>query len=172
MNEPNTFGLLGALQRAEIGILTFMKWAIIFAMVNMIVAVTLQIGSRYLLPTSLSWTEEVARLSFICVVFLGAAVLARREEHLTVNIMTDLLPDRLRHLTAAFATLIGLICARYMVEGSWITLMREWDQRTPALQIPMGLIFGVIFASSLLMLVWLFVVLMLRLRLVFVGETA
>ena len=135
----------------------------------MVVVVFLQVLSRYLLNTPLIWSEEVARLLFICLIFIGTAVLARHRDHLTVTAFVDLLSDRGRHLADTAASTVGLICAAYLVRGAWATFLREWDQRTPALQFPMGVVFGVILVSCLLLTLWLAVTLAVSLRAVATG---
>lgn len=170
MSALGSHGILGALTRAEKVILSCMKWSIIFGMSGMVVVVFLQIISRYVFSFSLAWSEEVARLLFICIVFIGAAVLARREKHLTVTVLSDLLPVRLRHATRALASFVGMICGTFLVRGGWSTLLREWDQRTPGLQFPMGVIYAIILVSVVLMTLWLLVVMIKNGRLAIAGE--
>ncbi len=164
MTSTRGNGALGALRRAETVLLGALGWLLIALLAGMIAVVFLQVLSRYLFDASLIWSEEVARLFFIALIFVGAAVLARRREHLTVTVFTDLLPDRLRHAADAAASLVGLVCATYLVRGAWDTFLREWDQRTPALQFPMGVIFGLILVSCALLLVWLAVALVASAR--------
>lgn len=134
-------------------------WVLVVLLAGMVVVVSMQVASRYLLNVSLIWSEEVARLFFISLVFVGTAVLARQRQHLTVTIFVDMLPDRARHIADAAATGVGLICAYFLVRGAWSTLLREWDQRTPALQFPMGVVFSLILISCLLLFLWLAVTL-------------
>ncbi|WP_217560391.1 TRAP transporter small permease [Wenxinia marina] len=145
----------GPFARAEAMLLSAMRWAIVAAMTGMILVVALQVASRFVVDRPFSWTEEVARFLFICLVFLGTAVLARREEHLTVTVLVDLLPPRLRHAAAAVAAALAFWCTTFLVRGGWATLLREWDQRTPALRLPMGVIFAIVLLSCALMLAWL-----------------
>lgn len=170
MSSPNKNGFFGTLMRVEEAIISCMKWCIILGMAGMVLVVFLQITSRYLFSFSLGWSEEVARLLFICIVFLGAAILARREQHLTVTIFTEMFQGRLRHFAAAFASFVALVCSYYLVRGGYATLIREWDQRTPGLQFPMGVIFAVIFISVTLMAIWLFVVMIKHGRQIFIGD--
>ena len=119
---------------------------------------------------SLSWSEEAARLIFICLIFLGAAVLVRLREHLTVTVFTDLVPPRARRVATAIAAAVGLWCSYYLVLGAWATLRREWDQLTPALQAPMGVIYAIILLSTVLMALWLVVTLVDSVARVLAGD--
>lgn len=145
----------GPLARAEAALAAALGWALVALMAGMIVVVSMQIASRYVLSLPLVWSEEVARLLFISMVFLGAALLARRREHLAVTAFVDLLPDRGRHLADALVSAVALVGASYLVRGAWTTLGREWDQRTPGLQFPMGVVFALVLASCALLAGWI-----------------
>ncbi|MEM5500403.1 TRAP transporter small permease [Ahrensia kielensis] len=170
MVSLNKNKFFGALVRVEEAIISCMKWSIILGMAGMVLVVFLQITSRYIFSFSLGWSEEVARLLFICIVFLGAAILARREQHLTVTIFTEMLQGRLQHVAAVLASLVGLICSYYLMRGGYATLIREWDQRTPSLQFPMGVVFAIILISVTLMTIWLFVVMIKHTRQAIIGD--
>lgn len=149
-------GLLpGPLARAEVRLAAALGWALVAMLAGMIVVVSMQIASRYVLAVPLIWSEEVARLLFISMVFVGAALLARGREHLAVTALVDLMPDRLRHVADAAVSVVALVCASYLVRGAWATLLREWDQRTPGLQFPMGVVFSIVLASCVLLALWL-----------------
>ena len=164
LSRPPRNGPPGAIARAEGWLFSALGWTLVALLSGMVVVVFLQVLSRYLLDTSLIWSEEVARLLFICLIFIGTAVLARNRNHLTVTAFVDLLPDRGRHLADAAVSTVGLICAVYLVRGAWATFLGEWDQRTPALQFPMGVVFGVILVSCVLLTLWLAVTLSASLR--------
>ena len=164
MSQGRRNGLLGAAARAEEWLFIALGWTLVALLAGMVVVVSLQVLSRYMLGTPLIWSEEVARLLFICLIFIGTAVLARRGGHLTVTAFVDLLPSRGRHLAQAATSTVGLICAAYLVRGAWATFLREWDQRTPALQAPMGVVFAVILMSCVLLVFWLAMTLVGHLR--------
>lgn len=155
MSRPSADGVLGTLRRVEGFLLAVLGWALIALLSGMVLVVFLQVLTRYLLDIALIWSEEIARLLFISLIFIGAAVLARRREHLTVTVFVDLLPERFRHLADAIASGVGLVVSWYLVVGAWDTFLREWDQLTPALQFPMGVVFGLILVSVALLFVGL-----------------
>lgn len=146
---------LGPFTRAEVLLATALGWILVAMLVGMTLAVSLQVVSRYLLDISLVWSEEVARLFFISMVFIGAALLARQREHLAVTAFSDMLPPRGRHLIDALVEGVAFVCSSYLLRGAWTTLLQEWDQRTPGLQFPMGIVFTIVLVSCLLLAVWL-----------------
>ena len=66
--------------------------------------VFLQFFTRYVLNDSLAWTEEIARYALIWVVFIGAAMVTRRNSHIAVELLSNLLPP-----TGARAVLLAFI---------------------------------------------------------------
>ena len=140
---------------AESVVFAILRLLLIVIVAVMVVAVLAQVFSRYALDFSLTWSEELARICMICLVFLGAAVLSRSNEHLSVNTLVELLPPRLYHVCTGFAQVVGIYCTWSLAEGAWAALVREWEQLTPALQIPFGFIYSVIFLAVLLMIFWL-----------------
>lgn len=55
-------------------------------------AFVLQIVSRFIFNSPLSWTMEISVLMYIWIVFLGCAFLLRDHQHVTFNIILDALP--------------------------------------------------------------------------------
>ena len=56
--------------------------------------VFLQFFTRYVLNDSLAWTEEIARYGLMWVVFIGAAMVTRRNTHIAVELALE--PDAAR----------------------------------------------------------------------------
>lgn len=52
--------------------------------------------SRYVTKEPATWVEEVSSIAFTWVVFVGAAEVHRRGRHVSVDLLTALLPERLR----------------------------------------------------------------------------
>ena len=51
----------------------------------MVVIVALQVASRYLFPSPISWTEEASRYCLIWLTFLGASMVIRTKGHFAVE---------------------------------------------------------------------------------------
>lgn len=155
MAENSSQNVLDRLSLFERVIFAVLRFLLIAILATMVIAVLAQVFSRYVLDFSLTWSEELARICMISLVFLGAAVLSRNNEHLSVTTVIELFPKRLYHLCVAIAQAVGIYCSWYLAQGAWAALGREWSQLTPALQIPFGLIYSTIFFAVLLMILWL-----------------
>ena len=80
--------------------------------VAILVVLAAQVVFRFVLNQSLIWSEEVAAWCMVWVVYLGAAALMRRSEHVSIPFFVSLLPERLRRvgmLCGSFATCLGVL---------------------------------------------------------------
>jgi TRAP-type C4-dicarboxylate transport system permease small subunit len=104
---------------------------VLFAII--LVAMFAQVVFRYVLGSSLSWSEEVSRYMFVWLSYLGAYVAILRNAHIGVDYVTSRLsPQAVRALNVAVAltiigTLIfvayhGVFLTRDNVEAGWWTV--------------------------------------------------
>src|SRR5512146_2969022 len=74
----------------EDGLAFVLFWSLAFI-------VFLQFFTRYVLNDSLAWTEEIARYALMWVVFIGGAMVTRRNSHIPVELLSNVMkPGRLR----------------------------------------------------------------------------
>lgn len=67
---------------------------ILGVLIGAIVAVTLAaVWWRYVVNDPISWTEQVSRIMFVWVTFLGAAVLYREKTHITIDMFLEMIPQ-------------------------------------------------------------------------------
>ena len=68
-----------------------------------------QFFTRYVLNDSLAWTEEIARYGLMWVVFIGGAMVTRRNTHIAVELLANVMkPGRLRSVLLACVDFIKL----------------------------------------------------------------
>src|SRR5947208_12522290 len=71
--------------------------------------VFLQFFTRYVLNDSLSWTEEIARYGLMWIVFIGGAMVTRRNSHIAVELLSNVMkPGRARACLLALVDFIKL----------------------------------------------------------------
>jgi TRAP-type C4-dicarboxylate transport system permease small subunit len=127
--------------------------AVVVAMFTAIVVVVFsQVVSRFVFNAPFSWSEELARYLQVWLIMLGSAACLRKGLHLAVDYAVHSLPDapkRTLHLISLAAIMFFL----GVVFVSGISLIAATlSQRTPALQIPIWVIYLAIPVGSLLML--------------------
>ena len=74
---------------------------------------------RYLTSYSFAATQELLLDGFLLLTVFGAAIAARRGEHLAVTLLTDLLPARARRLAVAFSAALSILL---LALSAWFTL--------------------------------------------------
>lgn len=123
-------GLIAA-NRAVLAILLALMAVLVFGNVVL----------RYFFGHSLSWVEEVTRYMMIWLAYLGAGLAFRAGTHVAVEVMQDLLPERLRH---SVRWLILLLAVLFLVAVAWLGTryaLFAWRQRTPVLGVPLGAVY-------------------------------
>jgi tripartite ATP-independent transporter DctM subunit len=103
------------------------------ALVGELLIVISNVVGRVLFDTPLLWADELSGLALSVIAFLGGAIAYRREQHVLVRTLVDLLP--LRPRAASYALVDWLVLAIALVTGyqSLALLSFRWDQVTPIL---------------------------------------
>lgn len=96
----------------------FLLFAVTALLAVLTVVVTYQVFGRYVpfIPRAL-WTEEVSRLCLAWLVFLGAAVAVRRNEHFVLDVIPQRFEERRRTLVQGVILLFLALAALVMITG-------------------------------------------------------
>lgn len=81
---------------------------------------------RYAFNAPFQWTEEFSGLLMIWIVFIGAIGCEIRGEHLTIDVVTSLLGDRMRQ---ALALAVGIVSLGLLAAMAWL----GWELSVSAL---------------------------------------
>jgi C4-dicarboxylate transporter, DctQ subunit len=118
------------------------EWIAAVLIIIMVLMVTAQVISRYMLHVSLSHTEELVRYLFVWATFIGAAGAVFRGRHLSISSGLPGLPAPVRR-TIQGAKVVGalLFAGILLIFGGRIVLL-QWQtgQETAALGIPMWVV--------------------------------
>lgn len=128
---------------------------LVIIMSVMVVNVLWQVASRFILGAPSSFTDELARYLMIWIGILGAAYVSGRNMHVAI----DVLPRRFssptqQRLMFVVRLLIILFCLVAMVIGGsrLVYITYVLGQNSPALQVPLALVYIVIPVSGLLII--------------------
>lgn len=84
------------------------KWlALIFGFIMVILAV-IQVIWRYVFYSPLVWSEEICRVAFIWVVFIGMSMVVKRRAHISVDYFVSRISGKTRILIDFFGMLVLL----------------------------------------------------------------
>jgi len=105
--------------------------------------VFLQFFTRYVLNDSLAWTEEIARYGLMWVVFIGGAMVTRRNSHIAVELLANILkPGIARSVLLASLDAIKLCFFGLLAYFSVTIIERMHMQRMTVFDLPMSLVYG------------------------------
>lgn len=113
----------------------------------------LQVLSRFAFNFSIAWTEEVCRYLFVWMVFLGAGVGVLQRKHIAVDIVPNLLPKGARRYYDVFLDLLIIVFCYLLIRYGAVFASKAMQQRSPAMQIPLGYVYYGIIAGGVVMIV-------------------
>ncbi|TVR16606.1 MAG: TRAP transporter small permease [Balneolaceae bacterium] len=134
-----------------------LAWILIILMGFLVIDVTWQVLTRFLLGSASSFTEEVARFLLIWIGLLGAAYAYRKDLHLAFDYFSmkvrgprrKLLGIFIHTLVALFSLLVLVIGGGYLVNLTW-----ELNQVSAALQIRLAYVYSVLPLSGILIMLY------------------
>jgi len=109
----------------------------------MIFFVFLNVVLRFLFDTGLAWSEEVARLAFIYLVYLGTIGAYRDNRHLGVETLIERVPAVAAKVLYAVVQLIVIWVMFLLALGSWDLAAQTMNDRWVATQFPRWLVSGI-----------------------------
>lgn len=110
-----------------------------------------QFFTRYVLNDSASWTEEIARYLLICLVFIGAAIGVRKNNHIQVDFFYRVLPSGLMRVMSTLVDAVRIAFLAYCVWLTWLLMSKIGSSRMAIVDLPMGLLYSVVLAGFALM---------------------
>jgi TRAP-type C4-dicarboxylate transport system permease small subunit len=102
-------------------------------MVALCVDVFLGVFSRYVLVRTFTWYDEIARLLFVWITFLGAAVGVRRGVHFRLHLLVDRFPRVLQRATAIFGIVVVVGFGWILIQQGWKLVELGQFQQTPVM---------------------------------------
>ena len=128
---------------------------LVIIMTVMVLNVLWQVASRFIVGSPSSFTDELARYLMIWVGILGAAYVSGRNMHVAIDVLPKRLNQKMQNrLKIMVRLLIILFCLGAMVIGGsrLVYITHILDQNSPALQVPLSLVYVVIPISGLLVI--------------------
>ncbi|GEM_PF-348511 len=134
-----------ALSRAE-SFITIVCFAL------MCVFVIAGIVMRFILKIPNQYGEEASRYLMICGIFIGVSIGVRQKAHLGVTIVAEKLPGKLSKtvfVAAGIITTLGYLVLTFYA-FRFVRMMYGFGQTSPAMNVPMYLIYSAILAGLFL----------------------
>ena len=126
----------------------------IVLMVVLVADVFLGVWSRYVMRATFQWYDEVARLCFVWMIFLGAAVAVRRGGHFRLHLLIDRFGASARRRADLLVTLIVIAFAAVLVAGGIAIASLARRQVTDSLELSMLWFYSALPVGGTLMIVF------------------
>lgn len=122
-------------------------------MVFLVLITFMQVFYRYILNSPLIWSEELARYTFIWIVFLSAWYVFKKGGHLGIDFLTNKIPQQYQIWVGRAIDIIILLFLIIVLINAPSFLRLTYRQTSAALKIPMLYIYLAFPLSCFLMLV-------------------
>lgn len=96
------------------------------ALVIMACCVFMQVMARYVFDIPLHWTEEVAAISMVWAVYMGASLCVRERFHIRILVAVQSLPAKMARVTIFLADIAWAAFSVLMIRVSWEYLGVLW----------------------------------------------
>ncbi len=112
-----------------------------------------QIFARFIVNSSLPWSDEACRYLFVVTVSLGAGVCVRDRNLIAVDLIPQKLKGKFRFYYVLVLNLLVMCMAYVLLVYGYNFARMNMKQLSSSMQIPMGLVYLVLSLSGLLIIV-------------------
>lgn len=147
-------------QRLGRGGVRLLEVAIVACLAVMAVLVFGNVVLRYAFDSGIAVSEELSRLLFVWLIFLGAILATVQQAHIGFDSLVQRMPPRGRKLLALGTGLLMLWASGMFLQGGWAQTVINLDNRYPVLGISyawlygVALVFGAAMAVVVLVQMW------------------
>lgn len=126
----------------------FIEYMMALALAVMFSAVFINVVLRYLFGSGIAASEELSRLLFVWLIFMGATLAVGRHSHIGFDLIQRKLPTQLRVLCAILSHLLMLYALYLFLDGSWKQYNIGLNIRSTVMQYPLAFMYSTgLFAS-------------------------
>jgi TRAP-type C4-dicarboxylate transport system permease small subunit len=140
-STPSNRSLFARLERAA----DFVG-ALIFGV--MFFALVWQVVRRFVFGAPAAWTEELATIAFVWVIFWGTAFSVPLAAHVAVDFIVPRFAPPARRVLYALGLAALALCFLWALPGIADYLRFMMRERTPVLDLPFGIVYAVFLAAA------------------------
>ena len=138
-------------EAVDVSIYGWEDWVSFVLFWIMAAVVFYQVYTRYVLSDSAGWTEEIARYFLVAVVFIGASMSVRKNNHIQVDYFYRLMPKAMARVMSTLVDLLRCLFLGYAVWLTWLLLQRIGSQQMAVIDLPVGWVFSAMLFGFVLM---------------------
>lgn len=124
----------------------FEEFVLSYSVILMAILLIVGVFMRNVMNSSLTFSEEIASALLILVSFFGLGYCARKGRHITMSIVFDMVSNKYKKLFMIVISLVSAIATAYITYLAirYVLNVKSLGRVTPALQIPIYLIYSVV----------------------------
>jgi TRAP-type C4-dicarboxylate transport system permease small subunit len=116
---------------------TVAKYFVFFLMIFLVLIVFAEVIARFILNTSLRYTEEIVIYSMAWMIFIGVGVAAKENALISMVGLLQLLTPKAVRLITIIGNILIITLLAWIVKSGMFYALRNIAQLSPTLQIPM-----------------------------------
>ncbi len=124
------------LARAADWCFALQTWLMVACLVVMVVLLFGNVALRYLFNSGINVSDEVSRLAFVWMIFLGSVIALREHHHIGVTMLVERFGPAARRVSHIACQLMILWVLWLMAEGSWVQTVIGLDAVLPVTGMP------------------------------------
>ncbi|WP_457090697.1 TRAP transporter small permease [Microvirga sp. P5_D2] len=121
----------------------------VLLLAGMVVMVFGNVVLRYLFDTGIDISEELSRIFFVWLTFIGAVVVGRENAHLGVESLVSRFGDNGRKVCMILSDIFIIICCAVFFWGTWLQAEVNASNYAPITEISMLWVYGVGYFTSI-----------------------
>ncbi len=126
------------LARAADWCFTLQTWLMVVCLIVMVVLLFGNVALRYLFNSGINVSDEVSRLAFVWMIFLGSVIALREHQHIGVTMMVERFGPAARRVSHIACQLMILWVLWLMAEGGWVQTVIGLDTVLPVTGMPLA----------------------------------
>ena len=138
-------------EAVDLGVYRWEDWASFALFWTLALIVFYQVFTRYVMNDPAGWTEEIARYFLVAIVFIGAAMSVRKNNHIQVDYFYRLIPKAAGRAMSIAVDLFRCVFLGYASWLCWLLIQRIGSSRMAIIDLPMGWVFGAMLFGFVLM---------------------
>lgn len=114
----------------------------LFVFITILVAITfLQVLARFIFKIPVVWSEEVVRMSFVWLIFLGSAIAVKEGTHLTLDMLVSEFSARWQYIARMSVLALIFIASGVICYGGFSYVLRNIGKTAVTMPIPANIVY-------------------------------
>ena len=139
--------------RSSEGIERLKRWADLIGaglFAVLFLSLVVQVVRRFVFGTPAAWTEELATIAFVWVIFWGTAFTVPLRTHVAVDFVVSSFEPSVRRVLYALGLAALAVCFLWALPGIADYLRFMMREQTPVFEWPYGVVYSVFLAAAVM----------------------